>query len=267
MSKCEIHPTAVVHDGAIIGDGCKIGPFCVIGPKVELAANVTLHSHVVVEGLTTVGEDCRVFPFASLGHVPQDLKFEGEESRLEIGPRNTIREHVTMNPGTKGDKLLTKVGSDGLFMVGTHVAHDCVVGDHVVLANNATLAGHCVVEDYVILGGLSAVHQFVRIGTHAFVGGMSGLENDLIPFGVAMGDRAGLQGLNIVGLKRRGFERDKIHALRNAYRLLFSDEGTLMERLADVEEMFADDDGVRLITKFIRDRSGRSLCVPKNTSA
>lgn len=266
MTKPDIHPTAVIEEGADIGSGCKIGPFCIVGSNVSLGADTTLHSHVVIAGHTTIGELCEIFPFASLGHAPQDLKFAGEESRLQIGARNTIREHVTMNPGTKGDKLLTRVGSDGLFMVGSHIAHDCTVGDHVVLANNATLAGHCIVEDYVILGGLSAVHQFVRIGTHAFVGGMSGLENDLIPFGVAMGDRAGLQGLNIVGLKRRGFDRDQIHTLRNAYRLLFSNEGTLMERLADVEEMFAKDEGVGRITQFIRERSGRALCMPKNTT-
>ena len=265
MSETQIHPTAVIEEGAQIGPGCKIGPYCTIGPNVSLGSNCVLHSHVVLAGRTTIGEDCQIFPFASLGHIPQDLKFTGEDSRLEIGPRNTIREHVTMNPGTKGDKLVTRIGSDGLFMVGTHVAHDCVVGNHVVMANNATLAGHCTVEDYAILGGLSAVHQFVRIGTHSFLGGMSGLENDLIPFGVAMGDRASLQGLNIVGLKRRGFNREDIHTLRNAYRLLFSNEGTLQERLADVEQMFAEDDGVMRITGFIRERSGRSLCVPKNT--
>ena len=265
MSETNIHATAVIEDGAVIAPGCTIGPYCTIGPNVELGANCTLQSHVVIAGRTSIGEGCQIFPFASLGHIPQDLKFTGEESRLEIGPRNTIREHVTMNPGTKGDKLVTRIGSDGLFMVGTHVAHDCVIGDHVVMANNATLAGHCIVEDHVILGGLSAVHQFVRIGTHSFLGGMSGLENDLIPYGVAMGDRAGLQGLNIVGMKRRGFKREQIHSLRNAYRLLFSNEGTLVERLADVEEMFADDEGVQLITSFIRERSGRSLCVPKST--
>jgi len=265
MADSRIHPTAVIEKGAVVARGCAIGPYCVIGPHVTLGASSILHAHVVIAGHTSIAEHCEIFPFASLGHAPQDLKFDGEESRLEIGARNTIREHVTMNPGTKGDKLLTRVGSDGLFMVGSHVAHDCIIGDHVVLANNATLAGHCIVEDYAILGGLSAVHQFVRIGTHAFVGGMSGLENDLIPFGVAMGDRAGLQGLNIVGLKRRGFDREQIHSLRNAYRLLFSDEGTLMERLADVEEMFAGDEGVSRITRFIRDRSGRALCMPKNT--
>ncbi len=263
MTETHIHATALIEEGAQIGPGCKIGAYSIVGPRVKLGANCQLHSHVVVAGQTTIGEGCQIFPFASLGHIPQDLKFSGEDSCLEIGPRNTIREHVTMNPGTKGDKLLTRIGSDGLFMVGTHVAHDCVVGDHVVMANNATLAGHCIVEDHVILGGLSAVHQFVRIGTHSFLGGMSGLENDLIPFGVAMGDRAGLQGLNIVGLKRRGFKREQIHTLRNAYRLLFSNEGTLIERLADVEQMFADDEGVQQITSFIRDRSGRSLCVPK----
>ncbi|MEL6373191.1 MAG: acyl-ACP--UDP-N-acetylglucosamine O-acyltransferase [Pseudomonadota bacterium] len=261
-----IHPSAIVDAGAKLGSGVSIGPFCVVGPHVTLGDGCRLHAHVVVEGHTVMGEACEVFPFAVLGTAPQDLKFAGEESRLEIGARNRIREHVTMNPGTAGDALLTRVGSDGLFMVGSHVAHDCRVGNNVILANNATLAGHCEVGDFAILGGLSAVHQFVRIGAHAFLGGMSGLENDLIPYGVAVGDRAALQGLNIVGLKRRAFNRDQIHTLRNAYRLLFSDEGTLLERLADVEAMFGEDEGCAHIIAFIKARSDRRLCVPRSTT-
>ena len=258
-----IHSTAIIESGAEIGNDVSIGPYCVIGPKVTLGDGCKLHSHVVVSGITSIGMECEIFSFASLGAAPQDLKFGGEETRLEIGDRNRIRENVTMNPGTAGGGNLTKVGSDGLFMVGSHIAHDCIIGDHVILANNATIAGHCVVDDYVILGGLSGVHQFVRIGAHAFVGGMTGLENDLIPYGVAIGDRARLSGLNVVGLKRRAFTREQIHNLRNAYRLLFSDEGTLSERLDDVEQMFPNDEGVMHITSFIRERSGRSLCVPK----
>lgn len=267
MSKSKIHPTAVIEPGAVLEDGVAVGPYCVVGPNVTIGKNTRLHSHVVIEGRTSIGESCQIFPFAAIGHIPQDLKYHGESSSLEIGSHNTIREHVTMNPGTEGGGGKTKVGSHGLFMVGAHVAHDCVLGDHVILANNATLAGHCVIEDHVILGGLSAVHQFVRIGQHAFVGGMSGLENDLIPFGVAVGDRASLQGLNLVGLKRRGFGREQIHGLRNAYRLLFSNEGTLMERLADVEALFKDNTEVGHIISFIRSRSDRAICMPRTGAA
>jgi len=259
-----IHPSAVVHDGAILEAGVSIGPFCVVGPKVRLEQGVQLHSHVVIEGQTTVGEGTRIFPFASIGHQPQDLKFKGEPSRLEIGRHNVIREHVTMNPGTEAGTMLTRVGDHCLFMVGAHVAHDCSIGDRVIMANNATLAGHCSVEDHAILGGLCAVHQFVRVGAHAFIGGMSGVENDIIPFGMALGNRAGLAGLNFVGLKRHGFEREQIHRMRQAYRLLFSDEGTLSERLDDVEKMFANDESVQRILAFARAPSERSLCIPRS---
>ncbi len=260
-----IHPTAVVDSGATLGTDVEIGAYTVVGPGVELGDGCRLHSHVVITGNTAIGADCQIFPFASIGHVPQDLKYGGEESRLTIGSDNVIREHVTMNPGTQGGGLETRVGSHGLFMVGAHVAHDCQVGDHVILANNATLAGHCVVEDHAILGGLSAVHQFVRVGSHAFIGGMSGVENDVIPFGMALGNRAMLSGLNIVGMKRQGFGREQIHNLRKAYRMLFSEEGTLMERLEDVEKMFGDDEGVSRIIAFIRTASDRSLCVPRTS--
>ena len=260
-----IHPTAVVDSGATLGTDVEIGAYTVVGPGVELGDGCRLHSHVVVTGNTAIGANCQIFPFASIGHVPQDLKYGGEESRLTIGSDNVIREHVTMNPGTQGGGLETRVGSHGLFMVGAHVAHDCRVGDHVILANNATLAGHCVVEDHAILGGLSAVHQFVRVGSHAFIGGMSGVENDVIPFGMALGNRAMLSGLNIVGMKRQGFGREQIHNLRKAYRMLFSEEGTLMERLEDVEKMFGDDEGVSRIIAFIRTASDRSLCVPRTS--
>ncbi len=263
MSK--IHPTAVVDPDAKLGSGVEIGPYSVIGAGVELGSGCRLHSHVVVTGDTHVGAKCVIFPFASIGHIPQDLKYGGEQSRLRIGENNVIREYVTMNPGTDGGGLETRVGSHGLFMVGAHVAHDCRIGDHVILANNATLAGHCAVGDHTILGGLTAVHQFVRIGSHAFVGGMSGVENDVIPFGMALGNRAMLSGLNIIGLKRNGFDREQIHSLRKAYRMLFSEEGTLKERLEDVENMFGADVGVSRIIAFIRNASDRSLCVPRTS--
>jgi UDP-N-acetylglucosamine acyltransferase len=259
-----IHASAIVEPGAQIGAGVEIGPFSVIGPEVVLHDNVRLAAHVVIAGKTEIGEGTQIFPFASLGHAPQDRKYRGEESRLIIGSGNIIREYVTMNPGTEQGGLITRIGNNGLFLTGAHVAHDCQIGNHVLLVNNATLGGHCVVEDFASIGGLSALHQFVRIGAHAFVGGMSGVENDVIPFGMALGNRAHLAGLNIVGLKRQNFDREQIHSLRKAYRMLFATEGTLLERLEDVEKMFDDDSQVQRILQFIKAESSRSLCVPRN---
>jgi UDP-N-acetylglucosamine acyltransferase len=259
----EIHPTAVVERGARLGEGVVVGPYCCVGGKVELADGVRLHSHVVVEGRTTVGSGTEVFPFASIGHPPQDLKFDGEDSELVIGANNVLREHVTMNPGTAGGGMITRVGDNCLFMVGSHVAHDCIIADNVILANNATLAGHVSVDDFAILGGLSAVHQFCRIGRHAMIGGMSGVENDVIPYGSVTGNRARLEGLNIVGLRRRGFSRNEIAVMRKAYRLLFAEEGTMAERLEDVAEMYKEYDAVMDIVGFIRRDSSRAICQPK----
>ncbi len=259
-----ISPTAVIADGAQVSKDAKIGHFCVIGKDAVIAEGVTLHSHVVVEGRTSIGEGTEVFPFTALGHIPQDKKFGGESCQLEIGKFNMIRENVTMHPGTAGDKCLTVVGDHNLFMIGSHVAHDCVVGSHVIFANNATLAGHCHVGDYAIMGGLSAAHQFVRIGENAFIGGMTGVENDVIPFGMVMGNRAALVGLNIVGLRRREMDKQDIQTLRKAYRMMFSEEGTLKERIEDVEKMFGEDAGVKQIIDFIRAESSRSLCTPRS---
>jgi UDP-N-acetylglucosamine acyltransferase len=259
-----IHASAIVEPGAELARGVEIGPFSVIGRQVVLNEGVRIHSHVVVAGRTEIGAGTEVFPFASLGNAPQDRKFQGEESRLLIGERNIIREYVTMNPGTKQGGLVTRVGNDGLFLTGAHIAHDCAIGDNVLLVNSATLAGHCVVEDFASIGGLSAVHQHVRIGAYAFIGGMSGVENDVIPYGMAIGNRANLAGLNIVGLKRRNFDREQIHTLRKAYRMLFATEGTLMERLEDVEKMFPDEEAVQRVVRFIRADSSRSFCVPRS---
>ncbi len=260
-----IHSTAIIEPGAEIAPGVQIGPFSVIGPQVVLREGVRIHSHVVIAGSTEIGEGSEVFPFASLGNAPQDRKFRGEESRLVIGARNVIREYVTMNPGTEQGGLITRVGNNGLFLTGAHVAHDCQIGDNVLLVNNATLGGHCVIEDFASIGGLSAVHQFVRVGAYAFIGGMSGVENDVIPFGMALGNRAHLAGLNIVGLKRRNFDREQIHTLRKAYRMLFATEGTLLERLDDVEKMFPEDESVQRIVQFIKADSSRSFCVPRSS--
>ena len=259
-----IHPTAIIEDGAELGECVRVGPFCVVGPNVRLGDGVELVSHVVVAGHTSVGAGSKIWPFASIGHQPQDLKFSGEESYLEIGAGNMIREHVTMNPGTSGGGLTTRIGDNGLYMMGCHVGHDCQVGDHVIMANNATLAGHVEIGDFAFLGGLSAVHQFARIGPHAMVGGMSGVEKDVIPFGSVIGNRAELGGLNLIGLKRRGFDRETIHALREAYRAVFIGEGSLHERAAQAAETYAEVPAVLEITGFILADTSRRFCTPRD---
>lgn len=259
-----VHASAIVDPKARLAADVTIGPYCVVGPDVELAQGVQLASHVVIDGRTRIGERTRVFPFACIGLPPQDIKYQGEPSELVVGADNTIREYVTMNPGTTGGGMRTVIGSGGLFMVGAHIAHDCQIGDHVIMANNATLAGHVHIGDYAVLGGLSAVHQFVRVGRHAMVGGMSGVEHDVIPYGSAIGDRAHLSGLNVVGLKRRGFGREAIHVLRNAYRLLFARDGSMTERLDDVASLFHDQGPVMEIVDFIRADSSRAICQPRN---
>lgn len=265
MADAQIHPTAIVESGARLGAGVKIGPYCLVGPEVTLGDGCELISHVVVAGHTTIGPRTRIFPFASIGHQPQDLKFKGEPSKLTIGSDCLIREGVTMNPGTAGGGLETVVGNNCAFLANSHVGHDCRVGNNVVFSNNVMLAGHCTVGDYAILGGGAAVIQFARIGAHAFLGGMSGLENDLIPYGMAVGNRAHLSGLNIIGLQRRGFSRETIHDLRRAYRLLFAAEGTLKERLDDVAAEFESHPLVQEIVAFIREGGKRSLCTPRHS--
>jgi len=261
MPSSKVHPTAIVETGAELAEDVEIGPFCTVGPEVKLARGVKLMSHVVVAGRTSIGAGTRLFPFASIGHMPQDLKYKGEPSSLTVGSDCLIREGVTMNPGTAGGSMQTVVGDRCAFLANSHVGHDCRVGNNVVFSNNVMLAGHCNIGDFAILGGGAAVIQFARVGAHAFLGGMSGLENDLIPYGMAVGNRAHLSGLNIIGLQRRGFSREDIHTLRRAYRLLFADEGTLQERLGDVEEEF-DHPIVKEIVAFIRAGGKRALCVP-----
>jgi UDP-N-acetylglucosamine acyltransferase len=259
-----IHPLSVVDPAAQLGANVIVGPFCTVGPHAVLGDGVELLSHAVVAGRTTIGARTKVFPFASIGHQPQDLKFHGEPSTLEIGADCLIREGVTMNPGTEGGGMVTKVGDRCTFLANAHVAHDCIVGNDVIFSNNVMLAGHCSVGDFAIIGGGAAVHQFCRIGSHAFIGGMSAVENDVIPYGIAIGNRAHLAGLNIVGLKRRGFDRDVIHAIRRAYRLLFADEGTLQERMDDVENEFSAHATVHEIIGFIRQGGNRSVCTPRD---
>ena len=256
-----IHPSAVVEEGARIGEGVVIGPFCHIGPEVVLHDRVELKSHVVVTGATEIGEETAVFSFAVIGEIPQDLKFKGEKTRLVIGKRNRIREHVTMNTGTEGGGGVTRVGDDGLFMAGCHVAHDVQVGDRVIIVNNAALAGHCVIEDDVIIGGLSGVHQWVRIGRGAIIGAVTMVTNDVIPYGLVQAPRGKLDGLNLVGLKRRGVKRDDITALRAAFQMLAQGEGAFQDRARRLGDETSSQ-YVKEIVAFILGDSDRSFLTP-----
>lgn len=259
----DIHPTAVVDPAARLQPSVRIGPYCVIGADVEIGDDTVLHSHVVVEGRTAIGARCEVFPFASIGHRPQDLKYAGEPSELLIGDDNVIREHVTINPGTSGGGMVTRVGSGCLFMMGAHVAHDCQIGDRVIMANNATLGGHVVVGDEAIIGGLAAVHQFVRLGRNCMVGGMSGVENDVLPYSLVKGERANLAGLNVVGLRRRGADLKEVQKLEEAYNAIFAQNGTLTDRVDELADAVGTDSRVKDVIDFIRSGSARALCRPK----
>jgi UDP-N-acetylglucosamine acyltransferase len=257
-----IHPSAVIETGAVIGANVTIGPFCVVGPLVRLGPGVRLHSHVVVTGDTDIGDETEIFSFASIGEIPQDKKFGGEQTRLIVGKRNRIREHVTMNTGTAGGGGLTRVGDDGLFMAGCHIAHDCCVGDRVIVVNNSAVAGHCVIEDEVIIGGLSGIHQFVRIGRGAIIGALSMVPNDVIPHGLVQGPRGELDGLNLVGLKRRGVDRADITALRAAFLTLKQGDGTFTERATRIGED-SDSAYVQQMVSFILGATDRSFLTPK----
>ncbi len=262
MSSSNIHPTAIIDSEAKIADDVQIGPYCIVGPNVELGSNVQLKAHVVLDGRTKIGANTVIYPFASLGARPQDLKYHGEESELIIGENNTIREYTTMNPGTEDGGMVTRVGDNCLFMMSTHVAHDCQVGNNVIMANNATLAGHVVVGDFVIIGGLAAIHQFIRIGDHAIIGGMSGVENDVIPYGRVKGERAHLHGLNLIGLERRGFTKDDIRSLQRAFNQLFGDEGTMDQRIESVAQDFDDHETAMKIIEFAKAKTTFPLCQP-----
>lgn len=261
----KIHPTAVVASGAHLGEGVVIGPYCIVGENVSLGDGVELVAHVVVDGHTSIGRNTKCYPFVSLGQPPQHLKYAGEPTRLEIGEGNIIREHVTMNTGTVQGGGITKVGDRNFFMVNTHVAHDCIVGSQIVMANNAVLGGHVTVGDYCVFGGNCAVHQFVRIGRYAMISGVCGVAEDIIPYGNAypfFNNRASLGGLNLIGLKRRGFSREHIQSLRTAYRLLFAEEGSLSERVEDAAELYRGNEAVMEIVSFIRERANRNICLP-----
>jgi UDP-N-acetylglucosamine acyltransferase len=247
-----IHPTAIVHPGAELGSGVRVGPYSIIEDQVVIGAGTEIGPHVVIKPFTTIGEDCRIFQFSSVGDVPQDLKFKGEETQLIIGNRNIIREYVTLNRGTAGGGGVTRLGDNNVILAYAHIAHDCIIGDNVVMSNGATLAGHIEVEDHAILGGLAAVHQFVKIGTYAIVGGKSAVAKDVPPYVIAAGNRARLYGLNLVGLKRKGFAQDTISALKRTYRLFFRSGLTIAQAQEAASRELPDIPEVNRFLAFIR---------------
>ena len=262
-----IHSTAIVSPKAELGNNIFIGPYCIINENVKINDNCKFLANVYMEGNTTVGANCTFYPFSTIGTMPQDLKYKGEKSELMIGNNNTIREHVTINPGTSGGGLITSIGNNCLLMVGCHVAHDCKIENNVILVNNASLAGHVTIEDFAIIGALSGVHQFCRIGKHSMIGAMSGIDSDVIPYGTVLGNRAFLSGLNIIGLKRRGFSKDIIQDLKKAYGVLFvSNEGTISDRIKEVSEDFSKNITVMEIVDFLTKEKSRSICKPRNVS-
>ncbi len=258
----EVHPAAVIEPGAEIGPGCRIGPFALVGPEVRLGQGVTLKNHAVVTGWTEIGAGTVVFPFAVVGEVPQDLKYQGERTRLIVGARCRIREGATLNTGTAGGGGVTRVGDDCLFMTGAHVGHDAQLGSRVILANQAAIAGHCQIGDDVIVGGLSGVHQFVRVGRGAIIGAVTMVTNDVIPYGLVQAPRGELDGLNLVGLKRRGVDRAEITALRAAYQMLAQGEGSFLDRARRLHDE-TDSPHVREVTGFILAASDRSFLSPR----
>ena len=261
------HHTSIVSEKAELGSNVTVGPYCIINENVKIGNNVNLKAHIYIDGNTIIGENCTFFPFCSIGTSPQDLKYKGEKSILKIGNNNIFREYVTVNPGTEGGGLETVIGDNCLFMINAHVAHDCKIGNNVIMVNNASIAGHVILEDYAIMGALSGAHQFCRIGKHSMIGGLSGVDSDVIPYGTVTGNRAYLSGLNIIGLKRRGFTKDTIQNLRKAYGLLFSSqEGTFADRVKEVSEEFVNNEPIQEIVNFLKSEKSRSICKPKNAN-
>ncbi len=254
-----IHPTAVVEPGARLGQGVTIGPFCHVGAGVVLGDHVRLVSHVVVDGDTAIGDSAVLYPFCTVGLAPQDLKYKGEPTRCEIGARTQIREHCSIHRGTVTGTGITRVGADCLLMAVVHVAHDCDIGDGVVIANNVVMGGHVSIGAGAVVGGAAALHQFVRIGRGAMIGGVSGVEADVIPFGSVIGNRARLSGLNVIGLRRRGVDRARLHALRAAMRELFGTSGVFSARLASVRQAYVSEPLVAEVLAFIDAPSKRGL--------
>ena len=256
-----IHKTSIIDKKAKISKTAKIGPYTVIGPNVEIEDNVEIHSHVNIVGNTKIGEKTKIFPFASIGTQPQDLKFKGELNNLIIGKNNTIREYVTINPGTDGGGNVTSIGNNCLFMISSHIAHDCTIGDNVIIANNVPLGGHVTIEDSVIIGGNSAVQQYTRIGRLAMIGGMTGVLKDVIPFGMSFGNRNFLKGINVIGLRRNKYKNKLIIQLNEAYEKIFKSEN-LHENLSKINGEYKENILVQEVTNFISKDKKRPICTP-----
>tara|TARA_B100000614_G_scaffold253735_1_gene268068 strand:- start:13 stop:795 length:783 start_codon:yes stop_codon:yes gene_type:complete len=256
-----IHKTAIIHSNAKISKNVKIGPYTVIGSNVEIGEETEIQSHVNIKGNTIIGKNNKIYPFTSIGNHPQDLKFQGEETKLEIGDNNKIREYVTINPGTNGGGGITKVGNNCLFMVSAHIAHDCFVGNNVILANNVPLGGHAYIDDGAIIGGNSAVQQFTRVGKSAMIGGMCGVVRDIIPYGIAHGNRSVLQGLNLIGLRRKNIPNKEIIALNDAYKEIFKNEN-LTENLSKLSKDLKNNKLVAEVIEFIEKDKKRPICTP-----
>ena len=256
-----IHKTAIVDPKAKISANVNVGPYSIIGPDVEIGEDTVINSHVSIAGHTKIGKKNKIYPFASIGNNPQDLKYNGEKSYLEIGDSNTIREYVSINPGTNGGGGLTKIGSNCLFMVSSHVAHDCVIGDNVVAVNNVAIGGHVQIDDNAIIGGNSAIHQFIRIGKFAMIGGICAVIRDVIPYGLVHGNRSVLQGINLIGLRRNNISNQDIALLGKAYKEIFKSEN-LSENLKDLSEDFKNNNLVIEILKFIQKDKKRPICTP-----
>lgn len=261
-----MHPSSFVDAKAELADGVNIGPLCVVGPNVKLGKNVKLIAQVNLDGHTSIGDESTLYPFVSMGHPPQDFKHKGGKVSIDIGQRSVFRENVNIHPGSDAGERVTRIGNDCYFMVGTHLAHEGQMGNNVVVSNGAQIGGNVTIGDHAILGGLCAIHQHTRIGAHAFIGGMATVTTDVIPYGSVRGNAAHLAGLNVVGLKRRGFSREKIRDLRSAYRQLFAPEGTFAERLDDASKLYSDHELVMEIVDFIRAQKNRSICMPKTGS-
>lgn len=259
----KIHPTAVIEEGAKLGKNIEIGAFCCIGAEVTIGDGCKLKPHVVIEGNTTIGKNNNIYSFAVIGQQPQDLKYKGEKSRIEIGNNNNIREHCTIHPGTECDNMITKIGNNNLLMINSHVAHDCIIGNNCILANGASLAGHVHVDDFAVIGGLSGIHQKVRIGKHAMIGAMTGIGADVIPYGIAIEERsANLEGINLVGLKRRDFTRDEIDSLRHFYKDAFCVEGeNLFDVIKELKSKYKNSKVVKDVIKFLESDTKRHFLV------
>lgn len=263
----QVHPTAIVDPGAKLGNNVKIGAYCVIGATVTLGDNVELKSHVIVDGVTTIGEGTVIWPFAVIGSATPDRKYKGEASKLVIGKNNTIREYVTIHPGTAVDRNETTIGDNNLILERVHIAHDCVIGNNCTFINSVGISGHVIVEDFVTIGGMTGITQFVRIGHHAFIGGYVKLEEDVIPYGLVRGEHGWLDGINVIGMQRRNITQEEIVTVRKAFRQLFARDGTLAERIAQVSQDYKNNEAVMDIIRFIENRDGNALCQPRAAAA